>query len=652
MHDRKVSRLVTENPVGWRGHPKYRLHANTGWANTWNGNIPLNTYGANGQSEIYNSTVTTIGMNASGGFVGVKWDGTVAGWGWGSYYGAPFNAGAGTGGELMTPYDPNTHSRFYYDSAVKTSPLYGGHEGAASESSNEYTLPALQNVFDMPGTSGWPTIMQLTGGGRGDALMSDGTITMGLVSGYNNTSNPGAATRNAEHGPGNYSYSKQDFGGRKIVKLASGIGDYSGTAMSTFMYGHAIALDEEGEIWTWGDNTYGQCGVGPEANTTSYVLGNPQGADGDPSTSSLGGFAQDNETDVVTPTKIPMTQFENERIIDCWAVGETFGVSFVLTQSGYLWSCGYNNYGLLGHRTDTGTKTATHCSIFRKIDVDWNAYNGIQKIIIAGHERYQSVFILDGAGQVWSWGYNATSILGDGTATNHDNTVNIAANPASYRRTGWPTANTATNIWATGHYTVGNLWIATANGSVWGVGDNAQYQLNNGTVTGTTDQATPVISNDISFPIKIHNDSHHSSKNCIMCLTKDRDILVMPINASYSTGLGKVGNNNTNTDIAQRDGAGVRNPAVSPTGRSDVSQFGWKEIAMPSYMHKEGSRPIDVRADGVAFLYSATTYYANHGVVLLQDGRLKHFGNYTGSVVSDGRLSEALCLADYKYWGS
>lgn len=654
LHDRKITRFAYETPIGWRGHPKYQLHANTGWANTWNGNVPLNTYGANGQNEIYNQAVHNPSLSTYAGSVAIKWDGTIAGWGWGGYCGAPYFGDTGaTGGDVSNPYDPNTHSRFYYDSALRASPLYGGQDqDKAAVSVDEYTLPALQNVFDTPGSAGWPTIVSLSGGVRGDALMSDGTVTMGIVSGYNTTSSPGGGTYTTEHTAGNMSYSKQDFGGKKIVKLVSAVGDLSATGTGTMNQGHAIALDEDGEIWVWGDNTYGQCGLGPEANTTSYILANAAGADGDPKTSLLGGFGEENATDVNSPMKIPMSQFENERIVDCWCFGETFGVSYVLTQSGDLWSAGYNGMGQLGHRTDTGTTNANSCKMFRKIDLDWNIYGGIQKLCFSANEQYATVYLLDGHGHVWSWGYNAAGNLGDGTTTNHNNTVNVAGSPTTYRRVGWPQGNTTVNMWATNGYTMGNLWTAQANGAVFGVGDNAQYQLNNGTVTGTTDQSTPVISNDISFPIKIHADNHVSSKNCIMCLTKDRDILVMPTATNMPTGLGMVGNNYTNKDIAQRDGAGSRNPAVSPTGRSDVSQYGWKEIAVPSYMHKEGSKPIDVRADGIYFSVNSDNMNGNVGRVITQDGRLKHFGNYGTRLISDGRKEQAYCLADYMYWGS
>lgn len=636
IHDRKITRLVNENPVGWRGHPKLSLHANTGWANTWNGNIPLNTYGANGQSELYNAATPTT-MTVHGGFVGVKWDGSLAGWGWSGFYSGPYNAAVGQGGEISLPYDPNVHSRFYYDTAVRTSPLYGGHDTDNQYvNADEYTLPALQNVFDTPGTSGWPTIMSIAGGTDHGALMSDGTITLGIDCGFNSSSNPGGATETDEHTSGNFSYSKQDFGNKRIVKLAMACGDLgTQSAPGIFNLGHAIALDEDGEIWIWGDNTYGQCGVGPELGS-------------DPKTTYLGGFAEDNIVDVTSPVKIPLSQFENERIVDCWAVGSTFGMSMVLTQAGYLWTCGYNGLGQLGHPTNTGTQTATHCSIFRKIDLDWNAYNGIQKILISGWERYQTVYILDGAGHVWSWGYNGVGNLGDGSTTNHSNTVDVAASPATYRRTSWPQGNTTVNMWATGHYNFGNLWTAQANGAVYGVGHNGYYELNNSTLTNsTTDQTTPVIASDISYPIKIHNDTGGLRSGAIICLTKDRDVLVMPQNgATYTSGLGELGNNNTNYDIAQRDGAGSR------SGRTDVSQYGWKELAVPSYMHKDGSKAIDVRADGHAFLYSTSNYYPWFCTVLTQDGRLKHFGTYTAHIISDGREEDARALADFMYWGS
>ena len=66
-HTRKIQRAVCENPIGWRGHPRYSLHANTGWS--WNGNIPSNTYGANGQSELYNDAKCRC-SGAYGGFIG------------------------------------------------------------------------------------------------------------------------------------------------------------------------------------------------------------------------------------------------------------------------------------------------------------------------------------------------------------------------------------------------------------------------------------------------------------------------------------------------------------------------------------------------------------------------------------------------------
>ena len=141
------------------------------------------------------------------------------------------------------------------------------------------------------------------------------------------------------------------------------------------------------------------------------------------------------------------------------------------------------------------------------------------------------------------------------------------------------------------------------------------------------------------------------SKSAIVALTKDRDPLVMPFSTTNPTGTGEVGDNNTNKDIAQRDGAGSRNPAVSPTGRTTNSQFGWKEIPVPSYMHKEGSKPIDIRSDSQAFVHTST-YKSATVSLLTQDARLKNYGINTTTVIGDGRRAHTMCLADYKYWGS
>jgi alpha-tubulin suppressor-like RCC1 family protein len=55
-----------------------------------------------------------------------------------------------------------------------------------------------------------------------------------------------------------------------------------------------------------------------------------------------------------TPKRIPRWAFGNKRIVDFWAVGRVTTSVYALDEAGVLWSWGYNTYGQLGYPTNTG----------------------------------------------------------------------------------------------------------------------------------------------------------------------------------------------------------------------------------------------------------------------------------------------------------
>lgn len=618
-HNKKIQRFICQEPIGWRGHPKYQLHANTGW--TWNGNVPTNTYGANGQSEIYNKGVMQAMEMVTGGLVAQSWDGQLATWCGSGYHKGPIN-NKGSTFIYHGPYDDPLPLASYWNAAILSNPQYSGADAdvATTHSLDEYTLSAIQHGYDDPSGAGVPRLVSIAGGLYSYCcLMTDGSVW--VSGGFNSGRYKTGQSSTSYHPPLGFHWTKDYFGGKRIVKVSMSTGMDNPANNND----HIIALDEDGEIWTWGNNASGQCGVGPEASS-------------DPKTTNIGGYDKDNTTAVITPTNINSTDhFGGHKVVDVWATGGLLGNSWVLTQMGELWSCGYNSQGNLGHPTNTGTTTATHCAVFRKIDVNWGSYGGIQKFICHGSETLQCYYLLDGQGDMWTWGYNGASNLGTGNATSTTNTNDIAASPATFRRSqanSWDTANTITNMWVTNQGVDTNAWFALANGAVYGVGDNTDYQLDTG---NTTESGLPVLQNDLTYCIKIHADADDGRPVSALAIDKDRNAYVKPQGGLFSTGLGDNGTNNTPVDINQRSG---------------TSQYGWKELPLPGWMR---GNVLDVVQYGILSpSWGGQTPGPPIAYVLSTDGRLKMFGETTTSnaVMPSPGTTHIVVPADHVYWGS
>ena len=128
------------------------------------------------------------------------------------------------------------------------------------------------------------------------------------------------------------------------------------------------ALDNQGRIWTWGYNGYGQLGHG-------------------------------NTTNLSTPTVIPQTYFHNKKIVDAWMSGYDYQSSYVLTEDGDLYSFGYNGYGQLGH--------GNYGNLYRpeRIKYNWNKYGGIKKVMFQGQGSYGNGVVLTNDGTLHFVGY-------------------------------------------------------------------------------------------------------------------------------------------------------------------------------------------------------------------------------------------------------
>ena len=145
---------------------------------------------------------------------------------------------------------------------------------------------------------------------------------------------------------------------------------------------NGLVIDVSGNLYTWGDNAYGQTGngaPGPDQSTLWQVNGG-------------------------TGSGIPAsTKFSG--------VGAGSLHSFAIDAAGNLYTWGYNVYGQIGNGTSSEAPRSTLWQ------VNGGAGSGVgaaTKFQMASGGYYNS-YTVDTQGNLYSWGYNSTGQIGNGT---------------------------------------------------------------------------------------------------------------------------------------------------------------------------------------------------------------------------------------------
>ena len=199
--------------------------------------------------------------------------------------------------------------------------------------------------------------------------------------------------------------------------------------------GFALALGSDGNLYSWGSDLYGEMGRGDV--TYSPQLGK-----------------------VIMPTDgTKFTQFS-----------AGFVHSLAIGQDGNLYSWGYNNSGQLGNGTTDSSRHGTPSKVAMPA--------GVTKFtqISAGNDHS---LVLDSDGNLYSWGYNNSGQLGNGTTdSSRHGTPSKVAMPAGVTK--------FTQISAGYKH---SLALGT-DGNVYSWGDNSKSQLGRTPASGTQD-STP-----------------------------------------------------------------------------------------------------------------------------------------------------------------
>lgn len=231
-------------------------------------------------------------------------------------------------------------------------------------------------------------------------------------------------------------------------------------------YYHSLALKEDGTVWAWGRNDYGQLGDG-----------------------------------TITYRAIPMP------VNGLTGVKDVAGCSFsslALKEDGTVWSWGNNSSGILGDGTTTGRTTP----------VQVKNLTGV----VAVAARYNHCLALKADGTVWAWGANGVGQLGDGTTTGQKTPVQVSGLTGVKAIAGGTSHSMALKadetVWTWGSNSNGQLGDGTTtgrtipgqvnglteieaitggvdysaalkiDGTVWSWGNNNKGQLGNGTTIG------------------------------------------------------------------------------------------------------------------------------------------------------------------------
>ena len=255
-------------------------------------------------------------------------------------------------------------------------------------------------------------------------------------------------------------------------------------------YRHSVALKDDGTVWTWGDNVYGQLGNGTTTGTNrgtqvsglSNVKAVAAGGyhtlalkqDGTVWVFGSGTYGQlGNGTTTGTQTT-PVQVSGLSNVVKIVAGGNH---SFATKSDGTIWGWGQGSYGQLGNGASVNKTTPVQISALSNI------------VQILGGNSHSIALKADGTVWIWGGGYNGC--LGNGTTTGTNSPIKVSG---------------LSNIASVG---IGNSYSAavTTTGSVYNWGRNSNGQLGN---SGTTDSLVPILVNGVSNVTKIEGGDAHT----------------------------------------------------------------------------------------------------------------------------------------------
>jgi len=231
-----------------------------------------------------------------------------------------------------------------------------------------------------------------------------------------------------------------------------------------------------------------------------------------------GQLGHGNTTNIGVLTKIQYFETNNIKISQLYFSGtssSTISSAFALSDAGEVYSWGYNGYGQLGHGNTTQLTTPQKItSLVGKTIVK----------LFVGDGRYMTVAAIDNTNDLYTWGRGSYGSLGQGNTSNQTTPTLVS---------GIKVSEVALAGGNSVHYTL----IIKTDSTLMSAGYNGYYQLGDGTNTQRTSFVVPSGTHDSVAEIDVTNQYGVSlyidyNRNLYMC--------------GYN-GFGQQGTNNTTT---------------------------------------------------------------------------------------------------------
>jgi hypothetical protein len=153
---------------------------------------------------------------------------------------------------------------------------------------------------------------------------------------------------------------------------------------------HAVAVREDGSVWSWGYNGYAQLGQGTrESISTSEFM------------------------QITTPARMVGGQQGGEFLEGIVAVAAGEETSYALDGEGRAWSCGWNVYGglAMGVNPSRASNRGHAQRVSTLVNDEPVQLEGLREVVAGAWH----VLAVDAAGELIAWGHNGFGQLGDGT---------------------------------------------------------------------------------------------------------------------------------------------------------------------------------------------------------------------------------------------
>ena len=295
----------------------------------------------------------------------------------------------------------------------------------------------------------------------------------------------------------------------RLTGPVNSISDLKAEAKVVGGYNHFVALKNNGVVYTWGYNGYGQLGNGNTVNQLEPVE------------------CLDSNGSVIT---------------DAVDVAAGSNHTLILRKDGTVWVSGYNSNGQLGDGTTTNSNK------FIQVKLNENGENLENIVAITAGENTSYALGLNG--NVYGWGYNGYGQLGqnDTTASSYPVVVKNVSNIVKI---------TAGN---------NNILMLDSLGALWAIGQNAdgQFGLSNKSNYSLPVQLKDGSGNNIYGIKDMSSGSEH-----ILIITSDGSVWASGYNSQGQLGNGTTSTKRVFTRVINSNGANVTNAkSVYAVGRS------------------------------------------------------------------------------------